>query len=70
MRKETRIKFVKTREEDGCSLYDLIVDGEVVESGLDIQQVVERINARDEDIGERHTRAPENERRPFKRRGR
>lgn len=68
MRKETRIKFVKTREEDGCSLYDLIIDGEVVESGLDIQQVVERINARDEDIGERHTRTPEKPRKPFSKR--
>ena len=66
--KNSEIKFVKTREEDGCSLYDFIVDGKVVESELDIQQVVERINARDEDIGERRTQAPEKQRKPFRRR--
>ena len=70
MRKEAKIKFVKSREGDGCSLYDLVVDGKVVESELDIQQVVERINAQDEDIGARHTRAPEDQRRPFRRRAR
>lgn len=70
MREEAKIRFVKSREEDGCSLYNLVVDGKVVESELDIQQVVERINARDEDIGTRHIRAPEDQRRPFRRRAR
>lgn len=68
MKHETRIKFVKTRVEDGDSLYDLIIDGEVVERDLDMQQVVQHINARDEDIGVRHTRTPEDGLRPMKRR--
>lgn len=69
MKHYTQIKFVKSREEDGDSLYDLIIDGEVVERDLDIRQVVERINARDEDIGARRCRAPEDKHRPMRRRG-
>lgn len=68
MEASTQIKFVKSREEDGSSLYDLVIDGKVVETDLDMQQVVERINARDEDIGTRHTRAPEEARKPFSKR--
>ena len=68
MKHETRIKFVKTREVDGNSLYDLIIDGEVTARDLDMQQVVERINARDEDIGERHVRTPEDGRQVMRRR--
>jgi intein/homing endonuclease len=68
MRKEAKIKFVKTREEDGDSLYDLIIDGEVVERDLDIKQVVERINARDEDIPPLPSRRPEDRRQQRRRR--
>ena len=68
MKTSTQIKFVKSREEDGCSLYDLIIDGKVVETDLDMQKVVERINARDEDIGTRHTRTPEELRKPISKR--
>ena len=68
MKHYTQINFVKSREEDGDSLYDLIIDGEIVERDLDIKGVVERINALDEDIGARHCRAPEAKRKPMRRR--
>ena len=68
MKTSTQIKFVKSREEDGCFLYDLIIDGKVVETDLDLQKVVEKINAMDEDRATRHTRTPEEARKPFSKR--
>ena len=61
-----KIKFTKYKHRpddkeyvtgpDGQLLYRLYIDGEPIQEGLTLDQVVEAINRRDEEeLGERHT---------------
>ena len=43
-----RVEFRRAGVREGEAVYDLWIDGEPVERGLDIQQVVQKIAERDE----------------------
>ena len=67
MKRDNKYIFRQSRlDHDGSQLYERVEGGVVVEDDLDIQQVVERINAGVGDVEPGPSRRPEDRRRKWR----